>query len=108
MCMAVQVLLNMRRRSTVGWSVQQVLLDCFGGVLSTLQLLLEAVVLQDVSMVTGDPIKLLLALVSIAYDAVLIAQHFWLYPAARTGGLASVGVELKDTDDEEGGARRLA
>ena len=71
----VQVLLNRRRRSTEGWDVRQVVLDALGGVLSLLQLGLEAVVLGDITLITGSPIKLLLALVSVLYDAVLIWQH---------------------------------
>ena len=88
----------MRRRSTVGWSVQQVLLDCFGGVLSVLQLLLEASVLQEVSLVTGDPIKPLLGLVSIGYDVVLILQHYYWYPEAKAGQMGDS--EIMNSDDE--------
>lgn len=36
---------------------------------------MEAAVLGDATLLTGSPIKLLLALVSVLYDAVLIWQH---------------------------------
>lgn len=95
----------MRRRSTVGWSVQQVLLDCFGGVLSMFQLLLEATVLQDLSLVTGDLAKVLLALVSIGYDAILAWQHFILYPDPKPGSQLSRN-DVKHTEDDENGLLR--
>ena len=51
--------------------------------MSLLQLGLEAVVLSDASLVTGNPVKLLLALVSIAYDTLLIGQHVaYAHPAS--------------------------
>ena len=100
-----QVLLNMRRRSTVGWSVQQVLLDCFGGITSIFQLLLEAIVLHDFSLVFGDPIKFLLGLVSIAYDVVLLVQHYYLYAVCRQSG-QQPSVD-KDTEDDESDQSRL-
>lgn len=35
--------------------------------------------MQDMSIVTGDPVKFGLALVSIAYCVVLLVQHYVLY-----------------------------
>ena len=37
------------------------------------------VVMQDMSIVTGDPVKFGLALVSIGYCVVLLVQHYVLY-----------------------------
>ena len=42
------------RKSTIGFSIGQVLLDFTGGVLSLLQLVLEASVLNDLSLITGE------------------------------------------------------
>ena len=86
----------------MGWSVEQVVLDFLGSILSLFQLLLEAVVLQDASLVTGDPIKFLLGAVSLCYDLVLMLQHFHLYSEARSSNCAPDGcAAAKDTDDEE-------
>lgn len=37
-----QAVLNFRRKSTVGWSIENILLDFTGGMLSMLQMLLNA------------------------------------------------------------------
>ena len=52
--------------------------------LSLLQLGLEAAVLRNASLITGNPVKLLLALVSVVYDAVLIRQHLLYTRSHRT------------------------
>ena len=36
----------------------------------------ESGALRQAALITGNPVKLLLALVSVAYDVVLIAQHY--------------------------------
>lgn len=38
---------------------------------------------QDINIVTGDPVKFGLALVSIAYCVVLLVQHYVLYPERK-------------------------
>ena len=77
-------------------------LDFVGGILSFAQLMLEALVLHDSSLVLGDPVKLLLALISIAYDVVLMLQHFVLYPSKGEMGLdGSTAVQAKDSEEEE-------
>ena len=55
--------------------MRQVILDIIGGVLSIFQLCLEAAVLHDTSLITGNLVKLGLGAVSLAYDGVLVAQH---------------------------------
>ena len=75
MSLHVQVLLNFRRKSTEGWDMRQVFLDVIGGVLSIFQLCLEAAVLADTSLISGNVVKLGLGVVSLLYDGVLIAQH---------------------------------
>ena len=72
---ALQVILNWRRKSTEGWDLRQVLLDVFGGSLSIFQLFLEAAVLHDWTLVSGNIVKLGLGVVSLSYDSVLISQH---------------------------------
>ena len=91
-----QLLLNWSRRSTEGWSVHNVLLDLAGGVLSLAQLFVDAHQAGDLSSALLNPVKLGLALLSIAYDALFLLQHFvWFaqppslpvspLPASRTG-----------------------
>jgi len=74
-----QVLLNYRRKSTEGWNISNVLLDFSGGLLSTLQLLLDSWAQSDWSAVTGDPAKLLLGNLSMVFDTIFLVQHYWLY-----------------------------
>lgn len=87
-----QVWMNYRRRSTVGWSITNVLLDFSGGALSTAQLLLDAWRENALSGITGDLAKLFLGSVSIIFDVVFMAQHYWLYRHGATS---------------DGGAQRL-
>ena len=42
--------------------------------------------MRDVSLITGDPVKAGLGLVSLCYDLVLMAQHFVVYAPARVNG----------------------
>jgi cystinosin len=73
-----QVVLNYQRKSTVGWSIRQVILDWVGGVLSTSQILLDGATVGWEGVV-GNPIKLGLGLVSVFYDIIYMIQHFILY-----------------------------
>ncbi|OAD77159.1 hypothetical protein PHYBLDRAFT_131886 [Phycomyces blakesleeanus NRRL 1555(-)] len=74
-----QVWLNYKRKSTVGWSIYNILLDFAGGALSIGQLLLDASISGDWSGVSGDPVKFGLGFVAIAFDLVFIVQHYILY-----------------------------
>jgi cystinosin len=57
-----KVWINFHRKSTVGWSIHNILLDCTGGMLSITQLLLDASLSGDWSGVSGDPVKLYVVL----------------------------------------------
>ena len=72
---APQLAENHARSSTTGFSFSQVVLDATGSVLSVLQLLLDAIVLRSWRIVRGNPAKLLLGVVSLAYDGMLAFQH---------------------------------
>ena len=79
-----QIKLNADRKSTDGFSIENILLDLTGGILSLLQLILDAVAIQGSwSGVTGDWGKLGLSLLSIAFDAILIWQHYVAYPSTH-------------------------
>lgn len=55
-----QAVFNYRSQSTDGWSIEQILLDLAGGVLSTLQLGIDCSMQNDWSGLTGNPVKLFL------------------------------------------------
>lgn len=63
-----QVLLNMRRKSCVGWNIWNILLDFTGGILSLIQLVGDAIDLNDLSSISGNLAKLGLSAVSIFFD----------------------------------------
>ncbi len=56
------------------------------GAMATLNMGVQAAVMRDASLVTGDPAKLGLGIVSLVYDSVLLAQHFVIFPAAHSTG----------------------
>ncbi|KAG0305789.1 hypothetical protein BGZ97_000979 [Linnemannia gamsii] len=74
-----QVYINWVAKSTVGWSIHNILLDFTGGVLSIGQLVLDAYISDDWSGISGDPVKFGLGFLSIAFDLVFITQHYVLY-----------------------------
>lgn len=74
-----QAYTNYLRKSTVGWSIYPMLLDMLGGVLSIAQLVMDSSLQKDWSGVTGNPVKLGLGNVSIAFDVLFIVQHYILY-----------------------------
>ena len=75
-----QVMLNYQRKSTSGWQIWNILLDCSGGTLSIMQLIGDSFA-QDGSWtgVLGNPAKLGLGLISICFDFIFIFQHYVFY-----------------------------
>ncbi|PIO52507.1 hypothetical protein TELCIR_26187, partial [Teladorsagia circumcincta] len=73
-------LLNFRRKSTVGWSIGNVLLDFTGGCLDVLQMVLQCWNVSEWSAFYGNPVKFGLGLVSTLFDILFIIQHYVLYP----------------------------
>lgn len=66
-----QVITNYRRKSTVGWSIEQIFMDALGGVLSVLQLVIDSSLQGDWSSgLRGNPVKLGLGNVSVFFDIV--------------------------------------
>ncbi|KAI9319305.1 PQ loop repeat-domain-containing protein [Dichotomocladium elegans] len=90
-----QAVLNFKRKSTVGWSIHNILLDFTGGVLSVAQLLLDASLSGDWSGVSGDPVKFGLGFVSIAFDLLFMTQHYILYRDRTDYYLNSVDEERR-------------
>lgn len=105
-----QAYLNYVRKSTVGWSIENIICDLSGGTLSLCvrpapaprglcisltdalvvtgraQLVLDSALADDWRGVTGNPGKLGLSLLSIAFDVVFLVQHFILYRHSRLEG----------------------
>jgi PQ loop repeat len=108
----LQLVLNATRRSTAGWSIDNVLLDATGGLLSFGQLLATCVVLSDWTPLVGNPIKTGLGLVSVAADAAFLLQHYVLYPgchakpAGAGGRYMGAGALHQDERQTAGGAQQ--
>jgi hypothetical protein len=78
-----QAFLNCRRRSTEGWSLLNIGLDLLGGALSLGQQLAACRLAGSWEPVAGNPVKLGLAAVTIAFDCVFLAQHAAYYAPSR-------------------------
>ncbi|XP_049844348.1 cystinosin homolog [Schistocerca gregaria] len=78
-----QAYMNYKRKSTVGWSIGNILLDFTGGMLSMLQMIFNAYNYNDWNSIFGDPTKFGLGLFSVIFDIFFIIQHYVLY---RTRG----------------------
>lgn len=78
-----QAWLNFKRKSTVGWSIGNVLLDLTGGLFSFGQLFVDAVYVGNWSGFSGDVAKTLLAVFSILFDGIFITQHYICYPVRK-------------------------
>ena len=93
-----QVWVNYKRQSTVGWSIYPILLDISGGTLSIAQLVLDSSLQDDWSGLAGNPVKLGLGNISIMFDVMFIAQHYWLY---------RIGRDVKDEEPDDEAERPL-
>ena len=71
---------NYQRKSTVGWSIANIILDLTGGTFSFVQMALEAGFGQDVKI---NPVKLVLGIMCVIYDILFIIQHYCLYPQSK-------------------------
>uniref|UniRef100_A0A915E5G0 Cystinosin n=1 Tax=Ditylenchus dipsaci TaxID=166011 RepID=A0A915E5G0_9BILA len=74
-----QAILNYKRKSTVGWSIGNVLLDFAGGVTDVFQMVLQALNTNDWSVFSGNPVKVGIGSTSIFFDIFFIVQHYVLY-----------------------------
>ncbi|KAG9004107.1 hypothetical protein FRB94_012416 [Tulasnella sp. JGI-2019a] len=74
-----QAVTNYKRKSTVGFSIEGMILDLSGGLLSLIQSLLIAHMDSDWSSVIGNPVKFGLSLLAMCFPTIYIVQHFILY-----------------------------
>jgi cystinosin len=95
-----QVLLNRRRQSTAGWSIWQIVLDATGGFLSDVQLVGDTIATTPSTWMwtlwTGNPAKLALGSLSLAFDVIFMLQHYVWYANAERAALSD------DDEDDEG------
>ncbi|KAK6991118.1 cystinosin-like isoform X3 [Biomphalaria glabrata] len=80
-----QAYLNFKRKSTLGWSIGNVLLDFIGGWLSIIQMFLLAYNGDDWDSIFGNVTKFGLGLVTIVFDSLFIFQHYVLYRGGLSG-----------------------
>ena len=74
-----QAYMNYLRKSTVGWSIGNVMLDFTGGVFSIGQMFVIAYNNDDWGSLFGDPTKLWLGPFSLVFDIFFMLQHYVFY-----------------------------
>ncbi|XP_038069200.1 cystinosin-like [Patiria miniata] len=94
-----QAWMNFRRKSTVGWSIGNVMLDFTGGSFSLLQMFLLSYNNDDWNSIFGDPTKFGLGFFSILFDVLFMVQHYILY-RGRSPTVSDGDVD-KDHDTEK-------
>lgn len=92
---------NFMRKSTEGWSIGQNLLDLAGGLMSFGQQFVDAINAGDWTIIYGNPVKLGLALISIAFDIIFMSQHYICYGGKHKedseSSLETVGINHANT-----------
>ncbi|KAK6913033.1 PQ-loop repeat [Dillenia turbinata] len=81
-----QAFMNFQRKSTVGFSIGNILLDLLGGLASYGQMAAQSIDQHSWVNFYGNIGKTLLSLVSIFFDLLFIFQHYILYPAKKAVG----------------------
>ncbi|XP_060193916.1 cystinosin homolog [Lycium barbarum] len=87
-----QAVMNFRRKSTIGFSIGNILLDLFGGVTNYGQMAVQSIDQNSWVNFYGNIGKTLLSLVSIFFDFLFIVQHYVLYPSRKE--VASPNVDV--------------
>eukprot|EP00347_Sterkiella_histriomuscorum_P022883 403336799 len=79
-----QFYFNMRRKSTVGFSIKLVFLDFFGALFSLLQLLMDSIGQGEsvVGQSAFNIVKFLISIIGVLFDIGFMIQHYCLYSYA--------------------------
>lgn len=93
---------NFMRKSTVGWSIGGVLLDLTGGLLSFGQQFVDSINAGDWTILYGNPTKLGLSFISIAFDLTFMFQHYVLYRKKAQDNEALEPVETERINTSNG------
>merc|ERR1712093_30085 len=91
-----QAWMNFKRKSTVGWSIHNILLDLTGGGCSLAQMLIDAARSDDWGSLRGNPAKLILSILAMSFDLLFITQHYILYRHSN-----NVKQQQQDQDGDE-------
>lgn len=98
-----QALMNYRRKSTIGWSIGNILLDFTGGTLSMLQMILNAYNYDDWVSIFGSVTKFGMGLFSVLFDVLFILQHYLFYRHPQQLSISTITNTTEvvtDKDDE--------
>ncbi|CAI6362419.1 unnamed protein product [Macrosiphum euphorbiae] len=94
-----QAVMNYKRKSTIGWSIGNIFLDFTGGLLSILQMIINAYNYNDWASVFGDPTKFGLGLLSVIFDILFFLQHYVFYSGVNYAEFENCNV-VEVEDDE--------
>jgi len=75
---------NFVRKSTLGWSIGNILLDTTGGVLSFMQIFLDGLNTGNWQIFEGGGAKFALSIITLLFDALFIVQHYCLFRSEYT------------------------
>ena len=87
--------MNYLRKSTVGWSIGNVMLDFTGGFFSIGQMFVISYNNNDWGSIFGDPTKFGLGLFSVLFDIFFMYQHYILYRY----GVLGLEIQLRKYQD---------
>ncbi|XP_010528197.1 PREDICTED: cystinosin homolog [Tarenaya hassleriana] len=79
-----QARMNFIRKSTVGFSIGNILLDFVGGLANYLQMALQSIDQNSWVNFYGNIGKTLLSLISVFFDILFMCQHYILYPEKKS------------------------
>ncbi|KAK6331602.1 hypothetical protein TWF718_002151 [Orbilia javanica] len=101
-----QIYINYVNKSTEGFSIWQILADFFGGVLSLVQLGIDAALEGGWDGVKGNLVKTGLGVISMALNVVFIIQHYIIYrgkeQVVSDEDEEEDDIEAEDGDEEAG------
>jgi cystinosin len=103
-----QVVLNYKRKSTKGLSIESIWLDLAGGSLSDFQILVDHLIIGGNFFASLNYAKFLLGIVSVTFDTIFLTQHYKIYNEGGTGGVREIVNDALGKGNKEGGGDGLA
>eukprot|EP00257_Ricinus_communis_P020300 XP_015579501.1 cystinosin homolog [Ricinus communis] len=99
-----QAIFNFMRKSTIGFSIENILLDFLGGVTNYAQMAVQSIDQNSWVNFYGNIGKTLLSLVSVFFDLLFMCQHYILYPERKAHASSKISKEgaepfIKSSDD---------
>ncbi|XP_074576218.1 cystinosin homolog [Curcuma longa] len=97
-----QAFMNFQRKSTVGWSIGNILLDLVGGVLNFAQMGIQSIDQKTLVNFYGNIGKTLLSVEVVVFDVLFVLQHYVFYPVKNEVDTTTLeGNVTSLTDSEE-------